>query len=57
MYAVCVAVLLLLSPLLALIALGPVTRTVVEDRTLLGELDGYQEYARRVQYRLLPGVW
>ena len=26
-------------------------------RTLLAELDGYQEYAARVRYRLLPGVW
>ena len=34
-----------------------VVRTVVEDRTLLAELDGYQEYAARVRYRLLPGVW
>jgi protein-S-isoprenylcysteine O-methyltransferase Ste14 len=34
-----------------------VVRTVVEDRTLLAELDGYREYATRVRYRLLPGVW
>jgi len=34
-----------------------IVRTVVEDRTLLAELDGYQEYAARVRYRLLPGVW
>ena len=34
-----------------------IARTVVEDRTLLEELDGYQEYAGRVRYRLLPGVW
>jgi len=45
------------------IALGVVTallmivRTAFEDRTLLQELDGYQEYAARVRYRLLPGVW
>jgi protein-S-isoprenylcysteine O-methyltransferase Ste14 len=34
-----------------------VARTALEDRTLLRELDGYAEYARRVRYRLLPGVW
>lgn len=32
-------------------------RTALEDRTLLEELDGYQEYAQQVGYRLLPGVW
>jgi protein-S-isoprenylcysteine O-methyltransferase Ste14 len=34
-----------------------VIRTALEDQTLQAELDGYQEYARRVRYRLLPGVW
>ena len=34
-----------------------VARTVLEDRTLLEELQGYTEYAERVRYRLLPGVW
>ena len=34
-----------------------VVRTALEDRTLLEELDGYQDYAGRVRYRLLPGVW
>ena len=34
-----------------------VVRTALEDRTLLEELDGYQDYAARVRYRLLPGVW
>ncbi|MEW6094780.1 MAG: isoprenylcysteine carboxylmethyltransferase family protein [Chloroflexota bacterium] len=32
-------------------------RTALEDRTLLAELDGYKEYAARVRYRLIPGVW
>jgi protein-S-isoprenylcysteine O-methyltransferase Ste14 len=32
-------------------------RTALEDRTLQAELDGYADYARRVRYRLLPGVW
>ena len=34
-----------------------VIRTSLEDRTLQEELDGYREYAGRVRYRLLPGVW
>lgn len=34
-----------------------VVRTALEDRTLQAELDGYREYAARVRYRLLPGVW
>ena len=32
-------------------------RTAREDRTLRGELAGYEEYARHTRYRLLPGVW
>lgn len=32
-------------------------RTALEDRTLQRELDGYVDYARRVRYRLIPGVW
>lgn len=34
-----------------------VIRTALEDRTLQAELPGYADYARRVRYRLLPGVW
>ena len=34
-----------------------VVRTALEDRTLQEELDGYQDYAGQVRYRLLPGVW
>jgi len=34
-----------------------VVRTVFEDRMLHEELHGYREYARRVRYRLVPGVW
>jgi protein-S-isoprenylcysteine O-methyltransferase Ste14 len=41
----------------ALTALILVIRTVLEDRTLLAELSGYREYAARVRYRLLPGLW
>jgi protein-S-isoprenylcysteine O-methyltransferase Ste14 len=34
-----------------------VVRTVLEDKTLKEELDGYENYARRVRYKLVPGVW
>ena len=34
-----------------------VFRTALEDQTLQLELEGYADYARRVRYRLLPGVW
>lgn len=34
-----------------------VVRTVLEDRDLRRELAGYAEYAARVRYRLLPGIW
>ncbi|MGB5540172.1 MAG: isoprenylcysteine carboxylmethyltransferase family protein [Gammaproteobacteria bacterium] len=41
--------------LLSIIAI--LIRTVLEDRTLCEELTGYREYAGRVRYRLIPGVW
>jgi protein-S-isoprenylcysteine O-methyltransferase Ste14 len=41
----------------ALIVVVLVIRTRLEDRTLQEELEGYREYAERVRYRLLPGVW
>jgi len=34
-----------------------IIRTALEDITLQKELQGYQEYANKVKYRLLPGVW
>jgi protein-S-isoprenylcysteine O-methyltransferase Ste14 len=34
-----------------------VLRTALEDRFLQDELAGYREYAGRVRYRLVPGVW
>jgi protein-S-isoprenylcysteine O-methyltransferase Ste14 len=32
-------------------------RTEWEDRMLHAELDGYAAYAKRVRFRLVPGVW
>ena len=40
-----------------LITITLVIRTNLEDQTLQDELAGYRDYARRVLYRLLPGVW
>jgi protein-S-isoprenylcysteine O-methyltransferase Ste14 len=45
----------LLPSLLGLCAI--LARTSLEDRTLRAELPGYADYARRVHYRLLPGIW
>ena len=32
-------------------------RAIAEDRVLRGELPGYSDYASRVRWRLLPGIW
>ena len=34
-----------------------VIRTALEDKTLQEELPGYRDYARRVRYRLIPGIY
>lgn len=34
-----------------------IIRTELEDRTLQEELPGYRDYAQRVRYRLVPGLW
>jgi len=34
-----------------------ILRTALEDRTLQAELPGYADYAQRVRYRLIPGIW
>ncbi len=45
----------IIPAMLALILV--VIRTTLEDRTLQQELPGYRDYARRVSYRLFPGVY
>jgi protein-S-isoprenylcysteine O-methyltransferase Ste14 len=45
----------LIPALAALIII--VIRTALEDRTLQDELPGYRDYARRVRYRLIPGIF
>jgi protein-S-isoprenylcysteine O-methyltransferase Ste14 len=34
-----------------------IIRTALEDRTLQAELLGYRDYARKVRFRLFPGIW
>jgi len=34
-----------------------IIRTALEDNTLKNKLEGYKEYAKRVKYRLIPGIW
>lgn len=34
-----------------------IIRTSLEDKALHQELAGYPEYAKRVKYRLFPGIW
>lgn len=53
---------LVLGSLYALIPAGGVVilliiRTYLEDTTLQKELPGYADYAKKVSFRLLPGVW
>ncbi len=43
-------------PILFIIILY-IIRTRLEDQTLQAELPGYQEFAQRTRYRLLPGIW
>jgi protein-S-isoprenylcysteine O-methyltransferase Ste14 len=41
----------------AFAALLIIIRTEWEDRMLQAKLDGYAAYAKRVRFRLIPGVW
>jgi len=45
-----------LIPAFIIVALY-VCRTAREDRTLHEELEGYAEYAKKVRFRLVPGIW
>ncbi len=56
------AIVLALSSVWALIpaavaSIIAVIITVLEDQTLQEELPGYRDYARRVRYRLIPGIY
>jgi len=41
----------------AVLLAGLVLRTAMEDRELHRNLAGYEEYAARIRYRLIPLVW
>src|SRR5262245_25736576 len=41
----------------AFFILGIAWRATQEERTLRAELSGYDDYLKRVRYRLLPGIW
>ena len=48
----------LLSIIPALVYVAVTVRvTAIEDQMLREELDGYADYAAKVRYRLIPGVW
>ncbi len=60
MYALVIP--LTIGSVFALIPVGIYTiliivRTWLEDKTLKKELNGYSEYARKVRYRIFPGIW
>ncbi|MCX6801678.1 MAG: isoprenylcysteine carboxylmethyltransferase family protein [Candidatus Diapherotrites archaeon] len=38
-------------------AIGIVVRTHLEDKMLKKELQGYEEYSKKVKHRLVPGIW
>jgi protein-S-isoprenylcysteine O-methyltransferase Ste14 len=40
-----------------LVLIDIIVRTALEDGVLRRELAGYTEYATRVKYRLIPGIW
>jgi protein-S-isoprenylcysteine O-methyltransferase Ste14 len=42
---------------MGLLLINLLIRTSLEDRTLQNELDGYDNYAQRVRFRLIPGIW
>lgn len=43
-------------PVIAL-GIGLVVRTAFEDHMLKRQLPGYEEYAQKTRYRLVPGIW
>jgi protein-S-isoprenylcysteine O-methyltransferase Ste14 len=45
---------LAIAPLFAVLF---AVRARIEERALLAGLPGYADYAARVRYRLLPGIW
>ncbi len=44
-------------PMAFLVAVVFVIRTILEDKTLKTELIGYEEFSKKVKYRLIPFLW
>lgn len=42
---------------IAFMMISLLIRTMLEDKTLIAELPGYSDYAERVRYRLILGLW
>lgn len=40
-----------------IVIVGIIIRTYNEDDHLLNKTEGYKEYAKKIKYRLLPGIW
>lgn len=55
-FPLCLGSFLALLPSLFIACLF-ILRASLEDKALLKELPGYQEYAKRVRFKMLPGVW
>ncbi len=44
-------------PLALLIDIFIIIRTILEEKTLTEDLEGYKEYTEKVRYRMMPGIW
>jgi protein-S-isoprenylcysteine O-methyltransferase Ste14 len=44
-------------PMVVIWVPGAISATKIEDRMLHDELAGYADYAAKVRYRLIPGIW
>jgi len=44
-------------PMILLVIAMNAVRIRIEERMLVGTLDGYEDYRRRCRFRMIPGVW
>ena len=44
-------------PVIVIVLPIMIYRTMIEDQMLRDELAGYSDYAAKVRYRLIPGIW
>jgi len=44
-------------PPIILLCIGIIVRTSLEDKTLIAELPGYEQYSKKVRFRLVPWIW